>query len=99
MPFWRSWSLRVGLVDDPGARKIHAEPTSLAGGLAVMTGLILPLAVGTFVIKLGFIKGEIVEPLSYGLNRRAVELLAILSARSVWFFSVGWMTNTNSSPA
>jgi UDP-GlcNAc:undecaprenyl-phosphate GlcNAc-1-phosphate transferase len=90
MPFWRSWSLRVGLVDDPGRRKIHAEPTSLAGGLAVMTGIILPLVVGTLVVNLGLLKGEVVQQFSYGLNRRAVELLAILFG-SLGMVFLGWL--------
>ncbi|MBC8097107.1 MAG: undecaprenyl/decaprenyl-phosphate alpha-N-acetylglucosaminyl 1-phosphate transferase, partial [Akkermansiaceae bacterium] len=42
LPFWRRWCLRTGLVDDPGHRKIHTEPVPLAGGLAVMTGLLVP---------------------------------------------------------
>ena len=42
LPFWRRWCVRVGLVDDPGHRKIHDQPIPLAGGLAVITGLLLP---------------------------------------------------------
>ena len=42
LPLWKRWCLRVGLVDDPGERKIHDEPIPLAGGLAVVTGLFLP---------------------------------------------------------
>ena len=34
LPLWRRWCLRVGLVDEPGHRKIHAAPVPLAGGLA-----------------------------------------------------------------
>ena len=45
LPLWRRFSQRVGLVDDPGHRKIHATPMPLAGGLAVLTGLALPLLV------------------------------------------------------
>ena len=41
-PLWRRWCLRTGLVDDPGRRKIHDQPVPLAGGLAVMTGLLVP---------------------------------------------------------
>jgi hypothetical protein len=26
LPLWRAWCARIGLVDDPGHRKIHAEP-------------------------------------------------------------------------
>ncbi len=42
LPLWRRWCLRTGLVDDPGHRKIHDRPIPLAGGLAVMTGLLVP---------------------------------------------------------
>ncbi len=50
LPLWRKWCLRVGLVDDPGARKIHSEPIPLAGGLAVMTGLLLPSMVACVIL-------------------------------------------------
>ena len=46
LPLWGRWCLRVGLVDEPGHRKIHAAPVPLAGGLAVLTGLTLPLVGG-----------------------------------------------------
>ncbi|PWU19577.1 MAG: hypothetical protein C5B50_06350 [Verrucomicrobia bacterium] len=54
LPFWCKWCLKAGLVDDPGHRKIHTEPTALAGGLAVMTGVVIPLICGfTVVLWLG----------------------------------------------
>lgn len=34
--FWKRLSLRCGLLDEPGRRKIHRKPTSLAGGLTVL---------------------------------------------------------------
>ena len=43
LPLWRKWCLRVNLVDDPGQRKIHDTPVPLAGGFAVLTGILLPL--------------------------------------------------------
>ncbi len=43
LPLWRRWCLRIGLMDAPGHRKIHDTPVPLAGGLAVMTGLALPI--------------------------------------------------------
>ncbi len=50
LPFWARWCLRVGLVDDPGHRKIHHQPIALAGGLAVMTGLLVPLVVASLFL-------------------------------------------------
>ena len=47
LPLWRRWCLRTGLVDDPGHRKIHHQPIPLAGGLAVMTGMLLPVLVAS----------------------------------------------------
>jgi UDP-GlcNAc:undecaprenyl-phosphate/decaprenyl-phosphate GlcNAc-1-phosphate transferase len=55
LPLWRKWCLRMGVVDDPGERKIHAAPVALAGGLAVMTALLLPtLAAWLFLWLEGF---------------------------------------------
>jgi UDP-GlcNAc:undecaprenyl-phosphate GlcNAc-1-phosphate transferase len=42
-PVWRKWCLRAGLVDDPGHRKIHDRTVPLAGGLTVLTGMLLPV--------------------------------------------------------
>ncbi|HYG35199.1 MAG TPA: MraY family glycosyltransferase, partial [Clostridia bacterium] len=50
LPLWRNWCLRTGLVDDPGHRKIHHKPVPLAGGLAVMTGLLVPIVLGALVL-------------------------------------------------
>jgi UDP-GlcNAc:undecaprenyl-phosphate GlcNAc-1-phosphate transferase len=50
LPWWRKWCLRVGLVDDPGHRKIHDRPIPLAGGLAVMTGILVPTAAAALLL-------------------------------------------------
>ncbi|MCX6928836.1 MAG: MraY family glycosyltransferase [Verrucomicrobia bacterium] len=50
LPLWRNWCLRTGLVDDPGHRKIHDQPIPLAGGLAVMTGLVIPTLLACLVL-------------------------------------------------
>jgi len=42
LPIWRRWCRWAGLVDEPGPRKIHHESIPLAGGLAILTGLLLP---------------------------------------------------------
>jgi UDP-GlcNAc:undecaprenyl-phosphate GlcNAc-1-phosphate transferase len=50
LPFWRRWCIRTGLVDEPGHRKIQQEPIPLAGGLAVMTGLLLPTVIAAALL-------------------------------------------------
>ncbi len=78
MPLWRRRCVRFGLVDDPGHRKIHATPIPLAGGLAVFTGILVPLLVG-IVVGLAVHHSDTVSLFEYGLNRRAVQLLGIFS--------------------
>ncbi len=58
LPIWRRWCVRTGLVDDPGERKIHSEPIPLAGGLAVMTGLLLPTLTGALLLWFGSLHGN-----------------------------------------
>ncbi len=94
LPFWRRWCLRIGLVDDPGHRKIHDEPVALAGGLAVTTGLLLPLIVASLFLwwqgvgsadsgggsqgSAAVLSSHTIYLLGYGLHRRAVELAGLL---------------------
>jgi UDP-GlcNAc:undecaprenyl-phosphate GlcNAc-1-phosphate transferase len=82
LPLWRKWCLRANLVDDPGHRKIHDAPVPLAGGFAVLTGILLPLAVGAVLLKLGIVKISAAGLIVHGLDRRAVEL-AVLAAGAV----------------
>lgn len=46
----RHWGPRLGLVDQPGHRKIHARPMSTGGGLAIWAGIIAPFAVGQLIL-------------------------------------------------
>ncbi len=91
LPLWRRWCLRHGVVDDPGHRKIHDEPIPLAGGLAVLTALVLPTLMAALLLWSGFADGEAQSTrsasgsgqspgflLSYGLHKRAFELGGIL---------------------
>jgi UDP-GlcNAc:undecaprenyl-phosphate GlcNAc-1-phosphate transferase len=41
---------RIGFVDKPGGRKIHAQPKSLGGGVGITAGLLVPLGVGLALI-------------------------------------------------
>ena len=77
LPLWRQWCRRTNLMDDPGRRKIHSVPVPLAGGLAVLTGILLPLAAGAILLKLGVVKISATAAIVHGLDRRAVELLVL----------------------
>ena len=48
---------RLGLVDRPGERKIHAEPMPTAGGLAIWLGIVLPLTAGYLLLFATFGSG------------------------------------------
>jgi UDP-GlcNAc:undecaprenyl-phosphate GlcNAc-1-phosphate transferase len=53
LPLWRRFCLKVGLIDDPGHRKIHDAPVPLAGGLAVLSGLLVPTVLACMLVWLG----------------------------------------------
>lgn len=78
LPLWLRWCLRIGLMDAPGHRKIHDSPVPLAGGLAVMTGLALPILAAGAWAWLGPLPESIVNTMSYGLAKRGWKLAAIL---------------------
>ncbi len=48
----RRWAPRWGLVDRPGARKVHLVPKPLGGGLAIWLGVILPLGAASLLVAL-----------------------------------------------
>jgi UDP-GlcNAc:undecaprenyl-phosphate GlcNAc-1-phosphate transferase len=48
----RRFGPRLGLVDRPGHRKVHAKPTPTSGGLAVWLGIVVPLALGNAVLAI-----------------------------------------------
>jgi len=85
--FWRKRCLQIGLVDEPGHRKIHGEPIPLAGGLAVLTGLVIPIVFASLILLIGdlngasgkmeFLGANTAPLLHHGLNKRAVQLTGI----------------------
>ena len=90
LPLWRQWCLHVNLVDDPGRRKIHDAPIPLAGGFAVLTGVLLPLAAGAIFLKLGVVKISFAALIVHGINRRAIELAAIAFG-AIAITLLGWL--------
>jgi UDP-GlcNAc:undecaprenyl-phosphate/decaprenyl-phosphate GlcNAc-1-phosphate transferase len=90
LPLWRRWCLRINLVDDPGRRKIHDAPIPLAGGFAVLTGILLPLAIGAVLLELGVVKISSAGLIVHGLDRRTVEL-AVIAFGAVAITFLGWL--------
>jgi UDP-GlcNAc:undecaprenyl-phosphate GlcNAc-1-phosphate transferase len=90
LPLWRKWSLRVNLVDDPGQRKIHDKPVPLAGGFAVLTGILLPMILGAAGIRFGFVKISSSSLLAYGLEKRGLEMAAIAGG-AIAITLLGWL--------
>ena len=76
VPFWRRWCRRTGTMDDPGHRKIHSSPIPLAGGMAVMTGLVVALLAGALVAIVSP-RSSVAGLFAYGLSVRALRLLAL----------------------
>jgi UDP-GlcNAc:undecaprenyl-phosphate GlcNAc-1-phosphate transferase len=103
LPLWRHWCVRTGVVDDPGHRKIHHEPIPLAGGLAVMTGLCVPL-LGAIALACWNSIATPVDPntaawMRYGFHRRILELLGVFGG-AFGMLILGWLDDKHElSPA
>ena len=83
LPLWRRWCLRTGLVDDPGRRKIHDHPVPLAGGLAVMTGIMVPTLAACMALWWDGAGGNAGKP---GLDAARSTLL---DANGAWLLGYG----------
>jgi UDP-GlcNAc:undecaprenyl-phosphate/decaprenyl-phosphate GlcNAc-1-phosphate transferase len=83
VPFWRRWATRVGMIDDPGHRKIHSTPIPLAGGWAVLAAMAFVLLAGIAAVKFGLLTiagaGGSQELLRYGVSKRGLQLAVILA--------------------
>ena len=90
LPLWRAWCLRTGHVDDPGHRKIHDSAIPLAGGPAVLTGVLLPLLAGAIFLKLGLVQISSTGLIIHGVNRRAIEL-GVIALGAVAITVLGWL--------
>ena len=90
LPLWHKWCLRTNLVDDPGHRKIHHTPVPLAGGFAVLTGILLPLGIGAILLKLDIVKLSSAHAIVHGIDRRVIEL-AVLALGAIAITFLGWL--------
>lgn len=48
--FVRWLAPRIGLIDQPGRRKVHQTPTPLGGGVAIWFAIVFPFAIGQFFL-------------------------------------------------
>lgn len=99
VPLWRAWCVRHGFVDDPGHRKIHADPIPLAGGLAVFTGMALVVLGGVAAVRWQLLDPVAVERLAYGLGRRRLELAVIFLGALGMLVLGGWDDRHELRPA
>lgn len=90
LPLWRKWCLRTGHVDDPGHRKIHSSPIPLAGGLAVLTGFLLPLVAAATLLQINAHPISEAAALAHGFSRRGFQVAAILIG-AVAMTLLGWL--------
>lgn len=93
-PFWARLAHRFGWLDLPGPRKIHNQPTPLAGGLAIFSSLLLTMLFASLLF-IGLRDCEWSEQLQpgamlHGLKRRLGELLVIFSG-GVVILILGWL--------
>ncbi len=90
----RRWAVRCGLVDRPGARKVHVTPTPLGGGVAIWLGVVGCFAAGQTVLWMHSAGGsledlarritpEFVQPYVPGLAHQSTSLWVLLSAGTV----------------
>ncbi len=89
-PIWRQWCKNTGLYDEPGHRKIHSEPIALAGGLSVMTGIVITIAISYFALLIKFPDLTIAEQFHYGFGKRLNQLLVIICG-SIAILVLGWL--------
>src|SRR5512134_3563722 len=90
LPLWRLACRRIGLVDEPGGRKIHEAPIPLAGGLAVLTGMLVPLLAAAAAVQFQWLDGLAGDRLAYGFEHRAGQLAAIFGG-AVGMTLLGWL--------
>ena len=82
---------RLGLVDNPGHRKIHHSAMPTAGGLAIWLGIVLPLGVGQLALWLFAGDFGLSLPETFGLREFAEPHLSGLLEQSakLWLLLAG----------
>lgn len=79
-PLVRRVSLRYGLVDQPGGRKVHETPISRLGGIAIFAGFVVAIAAQA--------AGERYLGWSGSLGESRVEVIGVLAGMAI-IFAIG----------
>lgn len=104
------FAVRWGLIDHPGQRKVHVEPTPLVGGLAMLlTLLLLQAAIGHFPFQSASMLAALILVTAIGVADDARELshrakfvaqtagaVIIVSGTSVWVTHLGDLAGVGS---
>jgi UDP-GlcNAc:undecaprenyl-phosphate GlcNAc-1-phosphate transferase len=72
---------KLGFVDKPGGRKIHANPKPLGGGVAMFIGFALPMLVGLAIVRFyepDFTRWAWIEPYWTGGRKQAPLVIGLL---------------------
>ncbi|MGN6547991.1 MAG: MraY family glycosyltransferase [Aureliella sp.] len=78
---------RLGLLDKPGARKVHTTPIPLGGGIGIWAGVVSTFAAGTLAVWLASRSPELAERLPDQLGEHLAGLLA--KVREIWVLIAG----------
>lgn len=84
VPVVRQWALKLGAIDQPGGRRVHASPTPRLGGIAITASLLLVI-VGTLLIAP--VRLHFVDQTIFGFDQNLLGVLLgilILVATGVW---------------
>ena len=87
LPLWRALCRRWGHVDDPGHRKIHAQPIPLAGGFTVSAGGLLGGLLIWILVSSGVLGS--VEVGSLWVGTEGMRRLGVLLAGAVGMLALG----------
>jgi UDP-GlcNAc:undecaprenyl-phosphate GlcNAc-1-phosphate transferase len=90
-PVVRAFAPALGLIDLPGERKVHVQPTPRVGGIAIFLGLLIPAIFLVVICVAGpsgrfAIVDEILQELG-GTSHLAVQLVAIAVGAIVLFLT------------
>jgi len=88
VPIIRAVAAPLGLVDHPGHRKVHDQPTPVGGGIAVAIGIMIPIACLLLLPITAFQRIPAIEAMLVELQSDALQMrqmVAILAGGGILF--------------